>query len=152
MGTYGPDYDEDLDGERVAKQHERIRDLMLDGSWRTLDDIAEHTGDPASSISAQLRHLRKTRFGGYAVEKRRRGDEKGGLWEYQVRPGEGQPVRVARRQGERGAMCPFTVRELRAVREDLRAMYGAAKGFEYGHYRESMAFARWLRDASEGGP
>lgn len=40
------------------------------------------TGDPEASISAQLRHLRKHRFGGHDVQKRRRND--GAQWEYRL--------------------------------------------------------------------
>lgn len=47
--------------------------------------LAEWTeGDPAASVSAQLRHLRKPRFGGFVVEKRPRGDRERGLWEYRL--------------------------------------------------------------------
>ena len=31
------------------------------GDWRTLRSIADCTGDPEASVSAQLRHLRKDR-------------------------------------------------------------------------------------------
>ena len=82
-GTYGPAYNERLDGERIRKQHEVIRDLTLGFEWWTLHEISERTGYPEASISAQLRHLRKKRFGGYTVNKRRR-EEEGGTWEYQV--------------------------------------------------------------------
>lgn len=84
MSTFGPAYDQDLDGERILDQMTRIRETMLDGVWRTLPEINELTGDPPASISAQLRHLRKERFGSYLVEKRRRGEGKRGLWEYRV--------------------------------------------------------------------
>lgn len=87
MGTYGPDYDPELDGERVAKQMETIRDFMLrHEGFLTLSEIEVATGYPPASISAQLRHLRKERFGLHLVEKRRRGDGKAGLWEYRVHP------------------------------------------------------------------
>ena len=83
----GPDIDPKLDGARLERQHERIRDLMLkDGAWRTLDEIAAATGDPVASVSAQLRHLRKAKFGSYRVLKRRRGAPSSGLFEYQVLP------------------------------------------------------------------
>ncbi len=81
----GSDYVAEHDHARLSLQHERIRDLMLDGEWRTLDEIATATGDPAASISAQLRHLRKPRFGSWVVEKRIRRDRKAGLYEYQLR-------------------------------------------------------------------
>lgn len=57
---------------------------MSDGVWRTLDQISEVTGDPPASVSAQLRHLRKPRFGAYLVEKRY---VSRGLFEYRVLPG-----------------------------------------------------------------
>jgi len=81
----GPEYRPEDHG-RLSKQHDRIKDLMLDGEWRTLEEIAQATGDPASSVSAQLRHLRKPRFGGYTVERRARGQRDHGLFEYRVMP------------------------------------------------------------------
>jgi hypothetical protein len=80
----GEAYNQLLDHARLTKQHERIKSAMLDERWRTLDEIAQITGDPAASISAQLRHLRKPRFGSHVVEKRRRGDPSLGLYEYRV--------------------------------------------------------------------
>lgn len=70
----GPAYDPELDQDRLAGQILRIFRLMADGLWRTLEEIHFETGDPQASISAQLRHLRKPRFGAHQVEKRRRGD------------------------------------------------------------------------------
>lgn len=81
--TFGPAYSPQLDGQRIARQHEQIRDLCITGYWRTLSEIAKLTGYPEASVSAQLRHLRKEAFGGYIVDKRRR--DGAGLWEYQVR-------------------------------------------------------------------
>ena len=78
----GPTYDSGLDQARLTGQILRIYDLMRDGCWRSLPEIHEATGDPEASISAQLRHLRKPRFGQHDVQKQRRGV--GGLWEYRV--------------------------------------------------------------------
>lgn len=80
----GPEYEPGLDKERLTNQLDRIKDLMLDGAWRTLSEIESETGDPAASISAQLRHLRKKRFGSHIVDKRRRGRREDGLFEYRV--------------------------------------------------------------------
>ena len=68
---------------RLSRQHDTIRDLMRDGHWRSLPAIAAATRAPEASVSAQLRHLRKPRFGGYVVEKRH---VAGGLWEYRLLP------------------------------------------------------------------
>src|SRR5690348_12949689 len=76
----GPDLTA-ADHQRLAGQMARVFDLMADGNWRTLREIAEATGDPESSISAQLRHLRKSRFGGHTVERKHEG---GGLYRYQL--------------------------------------------------------------------
>ena len=86
MNTHGAAFDEALDCARLEKQRDRVRDWMLEhGEWRTLAEIREALRFADSSISAQLRHLRKPRFGSYRVEKRRRG---GGTWEYRVSPAE----------------------------------------------------------------
>jgi hypothetical protein len=71
-------------------------DVMLSArecdTWLTLDELAKLTHYPQASISAQLRHLRKPEYGGYAVEKRPRttdailrGEDFGTVWEYQLR-------------------------------------------------------------------
>jgi hypothetical protein len=79
----GSGYDPALDGDRLRRQLGRVWNLMRDGHWRTLYEIADTTGDPQTSISAQLRHLRKPRFGGYTVDKRRR-TALGGTYEYRL--------------------------------------------------------------------
>lgn len=88
MRFNGPEYDPKFDETRLSRQHERIKTLMLDGTWRTISGISKVTGDPEASVSAQLRHLRKIRFGSYQVERRPRGDRVGGLFEYRVTPGD----------------------------------------------------------------
>ncbi len=84
----GADYDRTRDDVRLTGQLERIWNLMRDGRWRTLREIAETTGDPESSVSAQLRHLRKARFGAHTVNRRNDG---GGLYRYQVISNSAQP-------------------------------------------------------------
>ena len=80
----GSDYDENLDKIRLSKQITRIFDVMNDGEWRTLREIEDITHDPQASISAQLRHLRKERFGSHIIEKRRRGEGRRGVFEYKL--------------------------------------------------------------------
>lgn len=77
----GADYEPVRDSPRLTQQHARIFALMRDGSWRTLAEIARVTQDPPASISAQLRHMRKPRFGAHVVNRRYVGD---GLYEYQL--------------------------------------------------------------------
>ena len=57
--------------------------------WMTLAELAGKTKFPPASISAQLRHLRKARYGGWVVVKRRRewvSEEV--VWEYRLAEGE----------------------------------------------------------------
>ena len=80
----GPTFDPELDQARLTGQAHRVFNLMRDGVWRTLAEIEDSTQDPQASISARLRDLRKRKFGGFVVERRRRGDESRGLFEYRV--------------------------------------------------------------------
>jgi hypothetical protein len=90
----GSDYDPSLDDPRLKAQILRVFDLMRDREWRTLSEISEATSDPPASVSAQLRHLRKARFGAYAVNKRSRGHRESGLFEYQLDPTPGSSGRM----------------------------------------------------------
>ena len=71
-----------IDFDRLCGQIRRIYDLMKDGCWRSLSEIEESTGDPQASISSQLRHLRKHRFGANNIKKQRR--DGSGPWEYRL--------------------------------------------------------------------
>jgi hypothetical protein len=77
----GADYVPERDNARLTGQLLRIWNVVCDGEWRTLSEISQITGDPEASISAQLRHLRKPRFGGYEVEREH---VKDGLYRYRV--------------------------------------------------------------------
>lgn len=77
----GSDYDPARDNRRLTGQLLRVWDLMKDQRWRTLKELAVATGDPEASVSAQLRHLRKPRFGGHIVEKEH---IRNGLFRYRV--------------------------------------------------------------------
>ena len=84
MRFNGPDYDPEKDQARLTGQIRRLFDLMKDARYWTLAEIAEFTGDPEASISANLRHLRKNRFGNHIVDKQRRGRATSGTWEYRL--------------------------------------------------------------------
>ena len=82
--------------ERMPTQLDVVRQVMLlaaqYGSWMTLEELARKTKFAETSISAQLRHLRKEEHGAFEVEKRRRGSEEAlrtntreKVWEYQVK-------------------------------------------------------------------
>jgi transcription initiation factor IIE alpha subunit len=92
----GPEYQTIKDHTRLENQHERVKSAMSDHEWKTLEEIAELTGDPVASISAQLRHLRKARFGAYRVERQSRGDRDFGLFEYRLLPPDSNAERPKR--------------------------------------------------------
>src|SRR5713226_5964752 len=97
---------------RIARRRQRdvLCDVMLSArqceTWLTLDELAKLTHCPPASISAQLRHLRKPEYGGFAVEKRPRavgkvlrGEDFGTVWEYQMRRAIRRKFASARRKG-----------------------------------------------------
>lgn len=65
----GETFEHDRDSVRLSRQLYSVLDLMRDGKWRTLREIATKTNNPESSISARLRDLRKPRFGAHTVER-----------------------------------------------------------------------------------
>jgi hypothetical protein len=81
----GADYNRARDDARLTGQILRVWNCVSDGGWRTLKQIAQETGDPEASVSAQLRHLRKPRFGGYTVEREYIDN---GLYKYRLIPKE----------------------------------------------------------------
>jgi hypothetical protein len=61
------------------------------GSWLTLRELSCLTNYGETSISAQLRHLRKRKYGAFVIDKQvRRNDavsseDHGAIWEYRLR-------------------------------------------------------------------
>ena len=83
----GSTYEAKFDSDRLGDQSRRVWELMSDGNWRTLREISEAVGSPEASVSARLRDLRKPKWGGWCVERRRRGEAERGLFEYRVLEG-----------------------------------------------------------------
>ena len=79
----GSDYVHNRDSTRLGTQLEQIRDFMEGRSHLTLQEISDATGHPHASVSAQLRNLRKPRFGGRTVEKKHISN---GLYGYKLLP------------------------------------------------------------------
>lgn len=77
----GADIVPERDNKRLTKQYDAIFNLMKDGEWRTLNQIASQLGYGEASISAQLRHTRKERNGGHTLNREYVGD---GLYQYQL--------------------------------------------------------------------
>lgn len=107
---------------------ERVRDFMLNmcrisegRGWATLSEIEEMTGVHKACVCANLRHLRKTRYGSYIVDKRHR--QNIGAYEYRVRERATlSPSPVSQSRGSRGehsASCVLHLQERVAVRGSI---------------------------------
>ncbi len=75
------------DAARIASNTVRVHYLMTHplGQWWTLSDLHESVGGSESAPSARVRDLRKVKFGGFIVERRRL---ESGVSEYRaIRPG-----------------------------------------------------------------
>jgi hypothetical protein len=71
------------DAVRLTKQIAAVFDAIADGRWRTLKAIAFLAQCGEASASAQLRNLRKGRFGAHAIE-RKRSEKENGLYVYRL--------------------------------------------------------------------
>lgn len=91
----GQTFEAKLNSPRLTLQLERVREYLLAifPKWKTLAEISEALAQlynrkfPEASVSARLRDLRKEKFGGYKVEKKRRITEElrnDRTWEYLV--------------------------------------------------------------------
>jgi hypothetical protein len=78
----GSTYDEKRDGDRLKKQFHAVRSIMLRSGWVTLKDLAAQVKAPESSVSARIRDLRKSQFGGYTIEREY---VERGLWKYRIK-------------------------------------------------------------------
>ncbi len=119
--TYEPAHDK----ARLSTQMERVKLLMSDGGWRTLQEISDAVDGTEASVSARLRDLRKERFGSFVVALRARGDRANGLHEYRVLPpgSDGGPVR----NPEKRTLEEFNA-ELKAENARLRELVAQLVG------------------------
>lgn len=78
----GKHYEGKKDKERLTKQINVVHDYISSGSWRTVEEISIATGFPQPSVSAQLRNLRKEKFGGLDVQGRYRSETR--IFEYKL--------------------------------------------------------------------
>lgn len=78
----GETYEPVFDLRRLATQLERVAAALSTGGWWTLAELTAACGGSEAGVSARLRDLRKGRFGGHTIERRRRGAATAGLWEY----------------------------------------------------------------------
>ena len=77
----GVTYDHVRDSHRLGTQLESIRDFMEGRGYVTLKEVEDYTGYPQASISAQIRNLRKDRFGKRTISREH---ISGGLYKYKL--------------------------------------------------------------------
>jgi len=84
LGTHfdGKTYNPVLDHARLTNQLARVYEVLKDGRWYTLRELSILANGPEASIGARLRDLRKDKFGGHTVDRRRK---KGGLFLYRLK-------------------------------------------------------------------
>lgn len=90
----GKTFDSAADGARLRGQYMRVWQVMADGQWHTLPEIKAKCdrlvgggADTPQAISARLRDMRKTKFGGHKLDGERLGK---GLWRYRLVPNTGE--------------------------------------------------------------
>ena len=81
LGFDGSTYDHKQDGPRLTGQLGEVWELVKDGEWWTLKQLAKKTGGSEAACSARLRDLRKPRFGRMRVDRVRQAE---GWFEYRV--------------------------------------------------------------------
>lgn len=68
----GRHYDPEKDRERLTCQMKGVLECLLPGKWLTVSELSNKTNYPEPSISAQLRNMRKVKFGGLDIPGRYR--------------------------------------------------------------------------------
>lgn len=83
IGTHfdGKTYNPVLDHTRLTNQLARVHSVLSDGKWITLSQLSIKADCPEASASSRLRDLRKDKFGGHTVDRKRLS---GGLFEYRL--------------------------------------------------------------------
>jgi hypothetical protein len=72
------------DVPRLIRMQDRVQGFMADGAWHLPEDVRKGLGLPeGTAITSRIRDLRKRRFGGFAVERRRHADGSG-RFEYRL--------------------------------------------------------------------
>lgn len=80
----GNTYSAKRDYERLTGCLLRVAEVMMDGRWHTLSELASEANASEASVSARLRDLRKPKYGKRDIERRH---VRNGLHEYRLRSG-----------------------------------------------------------------
>ncbi len=79
----GTTYSPELDQTRLGRQLDLVAFRLSDGHWWTLGALQGVCGGSEAGISARIRDLRKARYGGHLVQRKRL---EGGQWAYRMIP------------------------------------------------------------------
>jgi hypothetical protein len=77
----GATYEASKDQQRLSRQLRGVYEAVRVPGWYTLRQLSEIAHASEASVSARLRDLRKDKFGGFTIERRR---VSGGLFEYRL--------------------------------------------------------------------
>ena len=80
-GFDGTTYIPTLDHSRLTKGLRKVYDAMTDGRWWSLHELSLRCGVYEQSIGSRVRDIRKERFGGFQVDRKRIAK---GLWMYKL--------------------------------------------------------------------
>ena len=69
------------DRERLTGQFEGVWEIMRDGEYHTIKEVAEKTGEPAQSVGRQIRYIRSKPRGSHVLEREYRGH---GIYAFRV--------------------------------------------------------------------
>lgn len=135
----GSTYDPEHDRTRLTGQLAKVYACMKDGQWRTIPEISAFVPEASrQGISARLRDLRKPKFGGYLVEKRRRGEPKNGVWEYRMLLTRGTQAKAPERLTKKD------------MEQSLEALRGTFKRYPEKYQPALAKLGRWLAANIEG--
>ena len=81
----GETYDRERDHTRHSSALARVKEILSDGEWHSIAEVADRANISPAATSARFRDLRKEKFGGHAVERKNLG---GGFWQYRLVLGE----------------------------------------------------------------
>lgn len=79
----GSTYHPVKDHIRLTGLLHRVFSVMSDGNWHRLSELANKCEGSETSVSARIRDMRKDKFGGFQVDRKRHATQKG-LWLYRL--------------------------------------------------------------------
>ena len=69
------------DQARLSGQLAKVRSILADRQWHTLEELAEKSGGSVASASARIRDLRKAKFGSSTIDRKYFTN---GVWHYRM--------------------------------------------------------------------